>query len=91
MSEHRVRFVGFFEALDFLLGQFDVERGDGLIEMFHFCGTDNGGRDVGFAQHLRQSNLRSGDAACLGNFSGPFGDDKIFFAEIKLIRKRIGL
>ena len=37
VTENRMRLIKFFQSLDFFLRKFDVQRGNGLIQVFHFA------------------------------------------------------
>src|SRR5262245_26575505 len=82
-------FVLLFKQLYFLIREFDIKRGDGLIEMFHFGRTDDRCCDIRLVQYPCQGNLRSGYIVIFRNFPCAVCNDKIFIAEIQAIPKRI--
>src|SRR5205823_11904146 len=54
------------EGAGLVVGELDVERGDGFREVMRLGRADDGGRDAGVAQHPGESHLGHADAALLG-------------------------
>lgn len=48
VAENGMRLVEFFQSFDFFLRKFDVQRGDGLIQVFHFARANDRRGDVRF-------------------------------------------
>src|SRR5262245_48382469 len=82
-------FVLLFKLFYFIIREFDVERGDGLIKMFHFGCADDRRRDMRLVQYPCQGNLRSGYIVIFRNFPCAVSHHEILIAEIQTIPKRI--
>ncbi len=67
-SKNRVWLVRLFECLDLALIQLDLQRIDGLIQMRHLAGADDGRAYPGLTQNPRQSHLRIGYPSLLSRF-----------------------
>ena len=58
MAEDRVRTVRRLERLHVGIVQVNIQRGNGLFQVRHLAGADNGRRHAGLLKQPRQRDLR---------------------------------
>jgi hypothetical protein len=58
--------VGLFEETALFFRELHVEGGDGVIQVLHLRGADDGSGDAGLVKKPRESDLRGGQAAAAG-------------------------
>src|SRR3990172_1966064 len=91
MSQNWMWFIWLFESFHLIFREFDIECGNGLIEMVHFGGADDRRCDIRLAQHPCQCNLRAGYTTFLRNLCSATCNGEILFAEIQAICKWIAI
>src|SRR5918998_847244 len=54
-----------FQLSDLVIGQLQLDRGEGIVEVVGLSGADDGRGHLRFLCHPRQRNLGAGDSAAL--------------------------
>ena len=57
--------VGRFQLSDLVIGQLQLDRGEGVVELVGLSGADNRKGHHGVVRHPRQRDLCAGDSAAL--------------------------
>src|SRR4051794_11991502 len=63
-SHHRVWNIRFFEQSDFFFGQFDMDRGQRIVEVLQLGGADDRRGDYQLPQQPSECHLGAGNATC---------------------------
>ena len=83
-------FVGCFQLLDFVGGEFEFERAEGVFELVELACSDDGRGDDGLGEDPGQGYLRGLDVACCGDFDHAIDDIEVLVLAVEAVGEGVG-
>src|SRR5262245_34707387 len=91
VAENRVGLVRFFERLDLRGVEFEIERGEGVVEVVRLRRADDRGGHAGFVQEPCQCHLGVRNAAFFRDLADAVHDREIAVGVVHLVGEIVGL